>query len=238
MPVRGVAEILSHRDDIIIMRRIPKHYRALSNLFSEGHLSIEVARQLGAFLGRLHKVSAASSEVRDVFSDVSMLVEFKFRKIYDQVAHDFTVASEVYRLKEQLSRSRACLVHGDFKADNIFIYNDGIVILDWEQAHFGNPALDLSYAIHSLMMLSFVSEEMRVKCGRFIRSFVERYLCSVEFDAKRYVDMVARHIGVLILFRMSETERVPQGLSDEAKSRLLAAGKALIEGRAPSPLPF
>jgi 5-methylthioribose kinase len=233
-----VPEILNHRDDIIIMRRIPTQYRALSILLSQGDLSIEVATQLGAFLGRLHNTSAASEKVRDVFSDVSMLVEFKFRKIYDQVASDFAVASEVEKLKEQLSRCRTCLVHGDFKADNIFIHDDRIMILDWEQAHFGNPTLDLSYAIHNLVMLSFVSEEMRVKCGRFIRSFVEQYLCSAEFDVMRYVEMVQKHVGVLVLFRIGETERVPKGISNEAKSRLLAVGKALIEGRTPLPLSF
>ena len=233
-----VPEILNHRDDIIIMRPIPAQYRALSILFSQGDLSVEVARQLGAFLGRLHSISAANEKIRDAFSDISMLIEFKFRKIYDQVASDFTVASEVDKLKEQLSRCRTCLVHGDFKADNIFIHDDRIMIIDWEQAHFGNPALDLSYAIHNLVMLSFVSEETRMKCSRFIRSFVEQYLYSAGLDAKHYVEMVQKHIGVLVLFRIGEIERVPKGISNEAKLRLLAFGRALIEGRVPSPLPF
>jgi aminoglycoside phosphotransferase (APT) family kinase protein len=234
-----VPEILSHGDDIIIMGRIPTRYRALSSLLFEGDLSIETAKQLGAFLGHLHNISAASAEVHDIFSDVSMLIEFKFRKIYDQVASDFAVVSEIDKLKEQLSSNRMCLVHGDFKADNIFVENRDFIVIDWEQSHFGNPALDLSYATHYLVMLSFVSEEMRLRCGRFIQSFIEQYLCSAgELDAKRHVDMTAKHIGVLLLFRLGEIERVPKGISREAKSELRALGKALIEGRAPSPLSF
>src|SRR6266487_3081560 len=120
-----VPKILSHDDDIIIMRRIPTRYRALGTLLFEGDLSIETAKQLGTSLGRLHNISAANAEARDIFSDVSMLIEFKFRKIYDQVATDFTLASEIDKLKEQLSSCRICLVHGDFKADNIFVQKRG-----------------------------------------------------------------------------------------------------------------
>jgi 5-methylthioribose kinase len=235
-----VPRILCNRENMIIMHRIPTDYRALRTLLSEGDFSVEVAKQLGTFLGRLHNMSAASGEVRNALSDISMLVEFKFRKIYDEVARNFAIAPQIDNLKKQLLGCRICLVHGDFKADNIFIRQHSILVIDWEQAHFGNPALDLSYVIHYLVILSCISEEISVKCGRFIESLVERYLRSVvEFDAKRYLDLAAKHIGVLVLFRIGEIERVITGVSNEAKSRLHAVATALIEGRASSlPLSF
>ena len=39
-----------------------------------------------------------------------------------------------------------CLIHGDFRLGNLLIGEDGLrAVLDWEIAHFGDPAEDLGW---------------------------------------------------------------------------------------------
>jgi aminoglycoside phosphotransferase (APT) family kinase protein len=57
------------------------------------------------------------------------------------------------------------LVHGDVKSDNL-LFVDGpsqrLVLVDWELAHFGDPAWDVGSALHDL--LSFWVYSMPVTC--------------------------------------------------------------------------
>ena len=44
-------------------------------------------------------------------------------------------------------RHKHALVHGDFSPKNTLVYEDKLILLDYEVTHFGDPAFDLGFAL-------------------------------------------------------------------------------------------
>jgi len=49
---------------------------------------------------------------------------------------------------------KTVLVHGDYSPKNILVSDNGIFILDFEVAHWGNPVFDLAFLTNHLLLKS------------------------------------------------------------------------------------
>ncbi len=69
-------------------------------------------------------------------------------KIYDALCDPHPTFDLALRWLEanRPASLRSCLIHGDFRLGNLLIGEDGLrAVLDWEIAHFGDPAEDLGW---------------------------------------------------------------------------------------------
>jgi aminoglycoside phosphotransferase (APT) family kinase protein len=80
-------------------------------------------------------------------------------------------------------KSEVTLVHGDFRVGNFLVGPDGLgAILDWEFAHFGTPAEDLSWISVRDWRFGKVERPIGGLCGR------ERFYRAYEAASGRRVD--------------------------------------------------
>jgi aminoglycoside phosphotransferase (APT) family kinase protein len=90
---------------------------------------------------------------------------------------------------KQPKSTRTALLHGDFKADNLMVDDDGqvIAVLDWELATTGDPMIDLAWLlvwwgddIHSGPWLSTPTNDSNQLCSG--RTIAQKYLASSGLD--------------------------------------------------------
>ena len=152
VPTASVRHILQPRDDLgrgFISARIEGEAlpRRILRDAAFANLRPRLAFQCGAILARIHAVPLSKLPRLRVRFAAEQLDE-----LYEDY-RSFGGGSAVYeaayrwlraRLPEMPSAPR--LLHGDFRIGNLIVGPEGVrAVLDWELAHFGDPAQDLGW---------------------------------------------------------------------------------------------
>ncbi len=113
-----------------------------------------MTRQLGATLARIHAVpvdvvALAALPGADDTGDLATAELARYEEIYRRIAPEpHPVIEYGFRwLARRTPKSRRrVLVHGDYRIGNVMFGPEGLrVVLDWEQAHVGDPMEDLGW---------------------------------------------------------------------------------------------
>jgi 5-methylthioribose kinase len=105
----------------------------------------------------------------------------------------------------RLLKARRCLVHGDFSPKNLMAYPDRMLMLDFEVAHYGDPAFDVAFLL-ALVLL----DGIRHRDGSFAREalrFWRVYSREAGAVAPAPADVVAE-LGCIVLARVDGKSRL------------------------------
>lgn len=140
---------------VIVERIIGTDLRKALAKGAEGSGRDAIGRELAALQARIHALDVADCPA-GVFEPVDLAREVKrwtSPLLAPPLAKDGTahpvLRSAIAWLEAHIPAiGRPCIVHGDFKANNILWSEDGRpVILDWELAHIGDPVEDLAWTM-------------------------------------------------------------------------------------------
>ncbi len=102
-------------------------------------------------------------------------------------------------------RKKSCFTHLDLKANNIFLKNGDIKILDWEMSAKGDPYFDLCSIIFEICSVlispNFLSEQINVEnsmvkyAKKYIKIFMDKYQVG-----QTIIDRDKLHVFFTILF--------------------------------------
>lgn len=163
------------------------------------HYDALVARRIGRGLGFLHRTTHASPErfaLDDGFGEQSDPLESFVRlrpelyarlnpatlQLYSSVHHDGEALAALHALSA-FEPAAGALVHGDFRLVNLLRAGRGepsrLVFLDWELAHWGDPARDVGSLLtdYTLLWLDARSEA-DVAATPAIRAFLRALLAA------------------------------------------------------------
>lgn len=167
----------------------------------KGDVDLATARMAGELLGRVHARAKRDERIRERFWDQTVLIQGRIDPFHRTVARAHPLlASLIENEVERLLATRVTLTLGDYSPKNLFTYADGLIAIDFETAHWGDPAFDAAFCITHLVLKSCRGPR-----------FGERYLraASVFWDAYRAAGVaecgeqaVAREIGCLLLARI------------------------------------
>lgn len=130
------------------MEAVPFPHRNWKTDLLDGNLNLSHFEQFGAMLGRVHHDAAGHSELAQIFADTSFFESLRLEPYYLYSAGQAPEAAEFLRSLVAETRSkRSTLVHGDYSPKNILVRDDRLVLLDYEVAHFGDPAFDLGFSL-------------------------------------------------------------------------------------------
>lgn len=111
-------------------------------------------RKVGAWLAKLHSSNIKVERTFNVENEVRLLqgwlADFMATD-YSWIAHEKKRIAEL--MQELISRTtdidldNACMTHGDFHPENIFVRGNSITVIDFEQSVLGEPASDLGYLL-------------------------------------------------------------------------------------------
>lgn len=196
-------------NDVLVMDKISDKYKILDEDIFSGILDLKISKKLGKFLAEIHNSTLNNKNVNNQFSDTGMLRRFKFPVIYENITTNPKLQKEINILKKSLLKNKVCLIHSDFKPNNILYTGKHFYIIDFEQCHYGNPALDICYApaLYFLAMIqNFSNAEDYYYC---IESFWKAYSNKSKLNNIDKLEQDSlKHLGVVTLSRVFGLARI------------------------------
>jgi aminoglycoside phosphotransferase (APT) family kinase protein len=183
--------------DLYIMRKV--NGSTVGSVFGASQqVSEDILLQLAELFAKLHSIDLSKFsryiskhyDVTVVNWTVSELIGRELRrwkeyfKTYNRTPSpvDFFVEDWLFRNLPH-NEARPVLVHGDMSIHNLLIHDGRIsAVLDWEVAHFGDPAEDLSY------VREFISSQM--DWNKFINRYYEHGGRVIREDSFSYYEVL------------------------------------------------
>lgn len=142
---------------------------------------------LGRFIGALHKESFNVPSLAQRFNN-HPIQQTRYTVQYESIG---TLCSEAgiedaedlglkaRQLGTRLLQEGSCLIMGDLWPASIHITPNGLRIIDWEFAHYGNPAQDLAHLAAHLWMIHHRLPESKVSVQSFWSQFIAAYAVEI-----------------------------------------------------------
>jgi aminoglycoside phosphotransferase (APT) family kinase protein len=209
-----------------VMRCAPDAATTWKALLMAGTMSAHTAADAGRLLGRIHARSAGRRDLIRDFDDRSFFEELRLDPYLRTVARRHPdLADPIAELLDELLTRRICLVHGDYSPKNLLVLPDGgVVLLDHEVAHWGNPAFDTAFGLNHLCLKALKFPERAPAYVACARRFWDSYLAEEPPGRPEIAASTARVLGGLLLARVDGKSPVEYLVTEEERNhvRLLA----------------
>lgn len=138
---------------IVAMTAVPQPHDNWKQLLLRGRVSMAHVAQFADLLATLHVRSRQQREIwAGRFADRSFFESLRIEPYYRYTAGRTPQAAAFYeRLIADTLTRRECFVHGDFSPKNVLVHNDRLVLVDYEVAHWGDPAFDVGFSMTHLL---------------------------------------------------------------------------------------
>jgi 5-methylthioribose kinase len=216
---------------LLAMSAVPRPHENWKEMLLRGGAGLPHVPEFGRLLATIHTRAADQRHwVEPPFRDTSFFESLRLEPYYRYTATRLPEAAEfLTRLADESLRVRATLVHGDFSPKNVLVHQGRLVLLDFEVAHFGDPAFDVGFALTHL--LSKANHLLRAR-ERFIASAADFWriyrtgLGAACGDAELETRAV-QHTLACLLARVDGRSTL-EYLSEEERSRQRALALALV----------
>jgi 5-methylthioribose kinase len=155
-----------------------------------GRVDPAIATRLATILAEIHKKSPAHPSLGGILSDTSLFDELRVDPYYRTAARAHAdLKPNLDALIADMNRSDVgrALVLGDFSPKNILVHQKGLVLLDFECAHAGDPAFDLGFFLTHLLLKKIravaVDPRLASMYGDLASQFLDTYLDCREIDS-------------------------------------------------------
>lgn len=185
------------------MEAIPEEHENWKAVLLSGRIISDHFVQFGLLLGTIHRQSSESAlELSKLFADTSYFKTLRLEPYYIYAAQKTAEAGTFLNtLAKETLHHKHCLVHGDFSPKNTLIYQNRLILLDYEVVHFGDPAFDVGFALtHFLSKAHHVpAERVRLASAAelFWRVYRER-ITQVNWANELEPRVVAHTLGCLL----------------------------------------
>jgi 5-methylthioribose kinase len=172
---------------VITMTAAPADHEVWKAMLLEGRCDARIAAACGRLLGTLHAGSWMDGRLSVQLGDWRFFDRLRIDPYYRKVASIHAdIAPLVYRLIDDMDRHRLALVHADFSPKNLLVFSGGLMMVDFETGHFGDPAFDLGFFLSHLVLKAFFHAPRHAPflelSQKFLDSYRDRILSSLSAD--------------------------------------------------------
>lgn len=173
-----------------------------------GQAGDTTAAQAGTFLGRVHRRAADSPALlRAPLKDPGLFDSLRIDPYYRTVARGTPdLRGPLNDLIASMTGPDRTLVLGDFSPKNILVSEGGLIVLDFETAHAGDPAFDLGFFASHLILKAFRARRLGGSPQELVASlgqFLEAYTAEAQVDGSgSRSQRGARHAAACLLARL------------------------------------
>ena len=196
-----------------------------------GKVDETVGEVVGSFLGAAHEFATTGSDVRERFSNYTPFEQLRLDPYHATVAERHPdVAPAIDAEIERIRDARSTLVHGDYSPKNVLIEggdNRRVWLLDFEVAHWGDPAFDVAFMLNHLFIKSVYNADRNERYVSTARAFWDAYGDVTAVDADFEANVVAE-LGVLALARVDGKSPVEYVTAETTKDRLRTVAKTVL----------
>jgi 5-methylthioribose kinase len=197
-----------------------------------GQIDLAMGERAGRVLGRMHEVSARNPAF-EAFRDRTVFWQLRVDPFYLRVQQRRPeVAAALQPLIDSMMTRNEALCHGDYTPKNMLVHDQGFMLVDYETAHFGDPAMDIGLFLAHLLLKAVRRPESRDSYFDLIRAFWRVYTSEVRFRPTAELEWRgAAHWGANLLARIDGTSPVDY-LPDELQRDLVRglAKTILLDG--------
>jgi 5-methylthioribose kinase len=195
-------EFYDKENNVLVFEKIPDTYSLLDNDIFKGKVNKNLPKKLGTFLANLHNSTTYNKDIQIKFRDNEMLKNFKIPVMYENLTKDTLLKRKINVLEKQLLNNKICLVQGDFKPNNIFYTKNHFYLIDYEQTHYGDPALDVCYTPAMYLLAMTNNPSKANEYYESIELFWSNYKKNSKFkNLDKLEENSLKHLGVIILSR-------------------------------------
>lgn len=175
--------------------------------------ALRIGHALGAFIGRLHRRTTGDAAFAEPFDNRPVQETrhaVQYQAVGDLLARGGISDAEALGARAEALGTRLlqpgrCLTMGDLWPPSVLVTADGVRLIDWEFAHYGQPMQDVAHFAAHLWMQAHraPSETVATAATRIRQAFLAAYRNVLVVEAPDLLDPVdaSIHFGAEILVR-------------------------------------
>jgi 5-methylthioribose kinase len=205
LPPGSVPEILfeDRENCLFAMAAAPPEAETWKALLMRGDASLPVVEAIARMLAAMVSASWHNPEAERLFSDQTVFDQLRLDPYYRTTASRHPdLRPQFEQLLRQSACRRVCLVHGDWSPKNFLISPAGVMAIDFEVTHFGDPAFDSAFLLNHLLLKSFYRPEWSTHFARLAERFWKVYRSEFPPDCDWIEPATISHLGCLLLARI------------------------------------
>lgn len=213
-----------------MMTAAPEGSEPWKSLLMGGWVDLAVARRAGELLAKLMTAERRVPALRKRFEDRTVFDQLRIDPYYRTTAvrHPDLLATYQALIADSWE-IRTALVHGDYSPKNMLVRDGNICLIDFEVAHWGDPAFDAGFLLSHLFLKAFHQPRYQESYFQAARAFWQslREGAAVECG-KEFETMAVRHLGGLMLARVDGKSPVEYLRDAPAKQQVRGLAKRIL----------
>ena len=194
-----------------------------------GDVDPTVASRLGSILAKWHGATFEDDAVANAFADYEAFEQLRVDPFYSVVAERRQeLAEPIAALKARMGATHACLVHGDYSPKNVLV-GDGLWVIDFEVAHYGDPAFDVAYMLNHLLLKLIHVRYSTAQLALSANSFWDSYREAVPAELRPDLIYVLAHVGLLMVARIDGKSPVEYLTAHECDAARMIGSRLLLD---------
>lgn len=231
--IPGITPKLVYEDEsnyLFIMECAPESNVTWKSLLMRQECNERVAGKVGEILGRLHEGTHNLEEARELFSNKKFFYELRIEPFFDFLKwkHPDLTKNINQHITHCLEREYS-LVIGDYSPKNILVYEENVMVIDFEVIHYGDPSFDLGFLTTHLLLKSLKFWKFRSSYYDVLRKAVDGYFSCVHFEKRIDLEQLAvQQLAWLLLARVDGKSPVEYLTEEKQKQQVRYASKEIL----------
>lgn len=202
----------------------------------DGSVDGRIAVRLGEVLATWHTATLNGRHLpAALIEDTETFEVLRLRPYHETVAlRHPDLAPAIAQVVDGIRAGRRTLVHGDFSPKNVLVGQAGEVwVIDFEVAHFGDPAFDLAFLLSHLLLKAVHRKSSDDRFDAAATAFVSSYTSHVPAALRPRARELSAQVGCLLLARV-DGKSPAEYLDDDACDVAWRLGVNLLTDPVPS----
>jgi aminoglycoside phosphotransferase (APT) family kinase protein len=231
LPPERVPRILfeDRENFIFAMSAAPEHAEPWKTRLLAGHFDDWAARCAGETLGTWIRASSGEKGWTANFAGQEAFDDLRLDPYYRSTASRHPELKHwLAALIEECRERRVALVHGDFSPKNILLWPAGMMVIDFEVIHYGDPSFDAAFLSNHLLLKAFYRSQWASRYRWLNQLFWEALKSHIGPGFDWLAGAAVRHLAGLLLARIDGKSPAEYIQEDALKQRIRDAARSLI----------
>jgi len=215
------------------MTAIPSEAPLWKTELFAGKIEQRYAEAAGRLLCEIHETTRNDPIVAERFAARPLLDQNRLDPWYRAAALHHPDLKAVFEYAiERLVTVTEVLVHGDFVPKNMFLVGDGLILLDYEVAHYGNAGYDTATFINHMLLKGYLFADRRHDFCQLAQVMWRCYGEGISNSRRAFVEQeTLLQLGALMLARVDGKSKVEYLVGHPASEEARNFGRWLLWSR-------
>lgn len=235
VPAGAIPEVL-HSDaarHCFIMTAAPVTAANWKTQLLAGQADPSVAARAGAILAGMHLGSTLDPAIAARFDDREFFHTLRVDPYLWQICRvDPSLRPTIEPLVDDMLAHRQALVHGDYSPKNMLVHGPTLLVLDFEVAHWGDPAFDLAFCLNHFLLKAIYKAPDSQRYLDLARAFWAAYAPALALEpAATLLPRTLLLLGALMLARIDGKSPVEYITEPTMRDRVRAISRRILADR-------